>query len=565
MSLLGTLQIANNSLFASQVGLQVTGNNIANANTPGYIRQSLVLTPAPIQLIGGLPLGLGVKVDGIIQKLDRFLNDRLRGALSDVAGSEAQEKTYLQLEALVGELTDTDLSTSLSSFFNSINDILNQPEDLSVRNLAVLQGQTLADDIGRLDDRVQTLRGNLNDEIAGVADDINRLVEEIAELNVNIVQTESGTTSVSDAVGLRDQREIALTELAKLVGIRAAEQPDGSVSVFVGGDFLVFNSEVRKVVASVSADDSRATTFVKLAATDTVLSAGSGKLAGLYTARDEVAGGFQSKLDEFAATLAFEFNKIYASGQGLTGLTEATSEFAVEDSQAALDQGGLRFTPVNGSFQIQVYNKLTGLKKTTDVAVRLNGLDDDTTLTELAATLDAVEGLRAAVTSDRRLSISVDAPNLEFGFAHDTSGVLAALGVNTFFSGTGSRTLGVSDVVRSDPSKFAASQGGVGEDTENALRLASFGDLPLDAQGGESLVRAYQHLVADLTQASSVTQSVTEGFRVYQRTLEGQHLGQTGVSIDDEAVRMIGYQRTYQASAKLIATISELLDTLMNL
>ena len=71
--------------------------------------------------------------------------------------------------------------------------------------------------------------------------------------------------------------------------------------------------------------------------------------------------------------------------------------------------------------------------------------------------------------------------------------------------------------------------------------------------------------MAGTTQASAVTQAVTEGFRVYQRTLESQHLGISGVSIDDEIVNMITYQRVYQASARFIAAIGELLDVLVNL
>jgi len=169
MSLLGSLQVASNSLFASQVGLQVTGNNIANANTPGYIRQRPIFTPATTQLVGGLPIGLGVHVEGIVQQVDRFLIDRLRGAVSDLANSEAQEDAYVQLEAMIGELSDTDLSTSLSGFFNSINDILNQPESISVRNLAVLQGATLTDDIRRLDSRIRESRSNINSQIVSSA------------------------------------------------------------------------------------------------------------------------------------------------------------------------------------------------------------------------------------------------------------------------------------------------------------------------------------------------------------------------------------------------------------
>src|SRR4051794_11179477 len=117
MSLLGSIQLANNTLRAADIGLQVVGNNISNAGTPGYTRQEAVLTPAPVQRLGNLLLGMGVKVDGIIQKVDNNLVERLRNASSDSASSDVQKNVYQQLEGLLGELSDTDLSTSLNNFF----------------------------------------------------------------------------------------------------------------------------------------------------------------------------------------------------------------------------------------------------------------------------------------------------------------------------------------------------------------------------------------------------------------------------------------------------------------
>ena len=237
MSLLGTLQISSNSLFAQQVGLQVVANNIANANTPGYIKQRAVFTPAPTQFIRGLTLGLGVEVDAILQNVDRFLQDRLRAANSDLVNSETQKRAFLELEVIVGELSDTDLSTSLTNFFGSIHDVVNQPGNVSIRRLAVLEGATLTNDIRRLDGRIGELRTGLNRQVFNAADDINRLTDEIAKLNVKIVIVESDQSRASEAVGLRDQRGVALEKLANIVGIRAVEQPTGAVNVFVGGDY----------------------------------------------------------------------------------------------------------------------------------------------------------------------------------------------------------------------------------------------------------------------------------------------------------------------------------------
>ncbi len=565
MSLFTSLQVASNALHAAQIGLQVAGNNVANANTPGYIRQSVEYVPAPIQRDGALPLGLGVQINGIVQEVDKFLQERVRNAASDLAGGRTQEETYTQLEAIIGELSDTDLSTSLTDFFGSVQDILNQPEDIAVRNLAMLRATTLASDITRLTSRVRVLQDDANNRVAATADEINQLLDDVADLNVKIVNIEASATTHSDAVGLRDRRELALTKLAEVINIRTDEQQDGSVTVFSGGDFLVFAGTAREVVAAVVQDSGLGKVEIRLEATNAPLASTSGRLAGLIAARDDIFGGYLDGLESFASSLIFEFNKIYTGGQGLVGHTALTAEFTVEDTTAPLDQAALPFTPVNGSFQVQVLNTQTGLTETTDLFVKLNGLDDDTTLDSLAASLDAIDGISASITSSRALTIATDSPNVEFAFAEDTSGALAALGIGTFFSGTGSGDIGVSDVVRASPAKFAASRSGIGADTEVAVQLASFFDQPLESEDGASLAVLYDRLIAETTQGAAVARAVADGFEAFHQTLEAQNLAISGVSIDEEAVRMIQYQRAFQASSRFIQTINEMLDILVSL
>lgn len=565
MSLFSSIQLANNALMATQLGIQVTGNNIANANTPGYIRQNIVLSPAPTQRQGDLLLGLGVDVTAVIQQTDKFLEERLRGAVSDLQNGEAQEQTYTQLETILGELSDTDLSTSLSNFFGSINDILNQPESIPVRNLAVLQGRTLATDIQRLDARVREIRSDANDRIIEAATDINRLTGEIAKLNKQIMAAEGGAVSKSDAVGLRDQRGLALQELAKIIDIKSVEQKEGGVTVFAGGEYIVFEGTNREVTTVITPDRGLNAAEIRLKETDAPLNVSSGKLTGLIASRDQVLGGFIDQLNDFSRTLMFEFNKIYTSGQGLTGNTTLTSEFAVDDPQLALDQAGLTFTPVNGSFQVQVFNQQTNLTKTYNIPIKLNGLDDDTTLESLQQQLDAIDGLKAELTPTRGLKLSTESSNLAFSFANDTSGALAALGIGTFFTGSAASDIGVSKVVQNDPSRFAASAGGIGKDTNTALALAAFLDTPLEGQNGASISDIYERIAGEVTQSSAVSKAVAEGFRVFQKTLDGQRLAISGVNIDEETVNLITFQRAYQASARYISVVNELLEVLVNL
>ena len=565
MSLFGSIRMAANTLQANQIGLQVVGQNIANANTPGYIREEVHFVPAPTQRQGNLTLGLGVEVKAVIQKIDHFLEERLRGSVSDMADAETQESSYTQLEGLIGELGDTDLSTSLTTFFNSINEVLNQPQDVSIRNFAVLQGKTLAEDINRLSERVTEVRGDFNDRMIHMADQINRLIEEVRTLNLRISETEGGQTSASDAVGLRDQRLIALEELSKLVNIRVREQPSGGVAVYTGSNFLVFEGVLREVEVEMASVNGLPVSTIRMAESNSPLEPSSGELHGLIMARDEIMDGFLADLDVFATTLSYEFNKLYSSGQGLKGYDELTSEFAVSDENLALNSAGLRYSPVNGSFQVMVHNTKTGMTQTTDVIVDLNGIGDDTTLLDLANSLNVIDGMSASVEIGGNLTVSSDSADQEFAFAADTSGTLAALGLNTFFSGTNAQTLGINEVVEDDPATFAASQGGIANDSNNAELLAVMLDRPIESQNGASLMVLYDRMTGQNTQAASVSRAIAEGARVFEGTLRAQKMATSGVSLDEEAVKMIAYQRSFQASARYIAALAELFEIVVSL
>ena len=179
MSLFGSIQMGGNTLQAMQVGLQVVGNNIANANTPGYVRQEAVYIPAGVQRQGNLILGLGVQVEGIVQKIDKFVQARLIGARGDRANAEVQEQVYRDMETLLNELSsEVDLSSSLTGFFNSVDEVLKNPGNVSTRNLAVGKGAALTEDIKNLHSRVSDVRQQLDQRVTAIADEINSLAEQ---------------------------------------------------------------------------------------------------------------------------------------------------------------------------------------------------------------------------------------------------------------------------------------------------------------------------------------------------------------------------------------------------
>ena len=563
MSLFGAIKMGGNTLRAMQIGLQVVGNNIANANTPGFIRQDAVYVPAPLQRLGNLILGSGVLVDSIVQKIDKFVIERLVGARGDRANAEIQEQVYQEIEGILNELSETaDLSSALTNFFNAIHNVT---EGEGTRDLVVKVGDTLTDAIGQLHGRVFNIREQLNDRVLAATGEINTLAEEIRLLNVQIATAEGGDTSGSDAGSLRVKRQTAVDRLSEIAGIQVQEQPSGTLSVAVGGEFLVFEGIRREVSISTNSDGGIDAGLIQFTDTQSPLQTTSGELQGLYTARDEVAGNFLDDLDTFARTLAFEFNKLYSQGQGLVGFDSLTSVDSVTDADAALDAAGLAFTPVGGAFDVLIHNKDDNLTSTYTILVDLNGFDNDTSLNDLAQQLDAIDGLTASVSATGALQLDAESEDIQFAFAKDTSGVLAALGVNTFFTGSSAGSLNVNAQVKANPSKFAASLEGIGEDAGNMERLAAFLDQELESANNATILDLYNEILNDITQGSAVAQSVAEGFRVFEGTLEGQKQAMSGVNIDEEAIKMITLQRIYQASAKYIQTISELLDILVQI
>ncbi|MCA9193337.1 MAG: flagellar hook-associated protein FlgK [Planctomycetales bacterium] len=565
MSLFGTIQQSANALQVNQLGLHVTGNNIANANTPGYIRQELLQSTVAGVRIGGVILGYGVRAAGVVQKLDNFVVERLRETSSSLASAEAQVEANSQIEAFFNELSDTGFNSRLADFSNAIQDVLNQPGNDSIRRLVIERGKTLTSELRSMRGRLDNLATAVDSEISSSVGEINRLTNRIAELNTRIVELEGGRLGTSDAVGLRDERLSVLSDLAKLIDIRAVEQESGSVTVFVGGEYLVADGIKRDVAYGLTSDGEESYPEVRLADTDSPLQISAGRLHGLYTMRRETSQRLISDLDQYANDIITQFNQIHSQGQGISGFSEVTGTFASDDPTAPLDLAGLAAEIKNGSFEVLVRDKNTGLTTTQNIRIQLTGGVNDTSLEDVKNALDAISGLSATITAEGKLRISADTTRLEFAFQNDHSNFLAAAGINTFFVGDSAANIAINDVVANDPQKFAASLSGISTDTQNALRLAAAFDEPLEGLGDRSFKQAFEDIVIRTSQDINVQAGLADGLRNFYNTLEAQHLAASGVNLDEEAVKMIFYQRAFQASSKLIQTTSEMLEVLVNL
>jgi flagellar hook-associated protein 1 FlgK len=292
----------------------------------------------------------------------------------------------------------------------------------------------------------------------------------------------------------------------------------------------------------------------------------SGSIAGLNSSAADVSTTL-GQLNSITSNLIYEVNKIHSSGQGTEGFTSVTSTNSVASNSAALSDStstGLQFTPTTGSFVVHVTNTTTGLTTSTLVHIDENGTGTDTTLDSLTAQLNGIANVSAS-DSNGKLTINSSDASTQITFSDDTSGTLASLGINTFFTGTNATNIGVNSTVSNDLDYLAAGQNGDSSDNTNALALAGLGDQALTGLNGQSLNQAYQGMVNVVATKSQTAANDATATADVQTTLQNQRENLSGVDLDEETVNLMKAQRAFQGSARVITTVNAMMDDLMNL
>jgi len=567
MGLSGALGIASNALEVFSTGIQVAGQNIANANTPDYVQEQLNITPGPSYQAGGVILGTGSDATGVTQQIDQYLQGEIYSANSSYSASNQLNTVYTTLQQQLQALGSNSLSSQMSDFSAALNSLANQPGSATLSSQAVVAGTQLASAITSLRASIDEQRQQANVNVQQLTTQANSLITQIAQLNPQITQMESAGQSQSQAGSLRDQRYQDLSQLSQILPITYTNNPDGSVTVYTGSNYLVMGQQTQQLETVPSTSEGLGTLNVQLSVSGQQLNAsssGSGELIATMQGRDTVLGGFEQNLDTLTSNLISQFNQVYASGQGSAAYTSVTSTNTVSDPTAALNQAGLASTPQNGTFQIEVTNATTGQTTTSTIDVNLNGTGNDTTLNSLASAINGVANVAASVTPEGQLQINAGT-NYQIQFANDSSNTLADLGINTFFTGSDSTNIGVNSAVSQNPQLFASAQGGGPSDGSNALALSQFASNPVSSLNGQSLNDYYNSIVTDVGNHASAETAMSTSLNDYSQSLTAQQQQISGVSLDQEAIQLMQYQQSYTASAKMVTTINQLFQTLLNM
>ncbi len=560
----GALQHGKNALLSYQSALQVIGNNVSNAGVDGYTRQSPVLASrAGVPLPEGLMPGGGVALTALQRHIDEALETRLRNAIGQEQRSLAESEALVRVEALYNELTDEDLSSMLGAFFNTFADVQGNPLDVPTRGIVISTGQALASQMRRMRTELLDMHDQVNKDLVGVIRHANQLAGEVAGLNIEVVRAEASGQGAASS--LRDQRDRVLRQLAELMDIQTAETPEGAVNIYIGNEPLVQYGQSRGLTASQEQVGDRTVVAVRFTDNNGTVRINGGQIAGLVSARDNHMHGQIKALDSLAANLIRQVNLLHSQGQGLDGLTDVTGAFAVSDPAAALNSeaAGLSFPPANGTFKIAVTDQTTGETVEYVVPVSLTGLGADSSLDDVVSYINAnVGNLTASVTSENRLRLQADG-NWSFTFSEDSSGVLAGLGMNAFFTGDSAANIGVDADLAAAPQRLAAALTRAPGDGGNAGRLAGLATAPLADLNNMSILDQWHSVVGQLAVASAAARHSGEASHNVSQSLQAQREAISGVNMDEEAVNLMRYQRSFQAAARYITLVDQLVDEML--
>jgi flagellar hook-associated protein 1 FlgK len=565
------LHIGRSAILGYQGALQIVGDNISNVGNPDHTR----LTPELESLQGasiaeGVQPGAGVALSGLRRNINEALEGRLRLAIGQVESLQAQQSTLTQLETLFADDDGLGLGSQLITFLNGFDDLQNSPEDPAARDLVLANGSRLAQDIQSVRSRIGRLADDADAQIADLVEQADALAARIADFNHRITIAEAG--GAGEATALRDERDASLRELSTLFDVTARLQRDGTLNIYVGSETLVQGERSRGLIAVRETGRSSTRTTVRFADSNTELDVRGGLLGGLIISRDQYGQEQIDALDELAQALIFEVNRLHADGQGLVGYRSVVSAGTVLDPEAVLNstEAGLSRAPQNGSFFITVIDEATSTPVAYRIDVDLDGIDTDTSLATLVAAInDQVSGVTAEVTVDNRLSLTAE-DGYSFTFGHDgqqtredTSNVLAALGVNTFFTGNDASNVAVNEALVDDPLLVAASSVFLSGDGGTARRIAELDNAKLAALGGITLHEFYESIVNGVAVATSAINESVESSRAVLGSFQAQKEGISGVSLDEEAIEMVKFERSFQGASRFINVVDTMIQELL--
>jgi flagellar hook-associated protein 1 FlgK len=449
------LQIGVSSLMAHQQAINVTSQNIANMNTPGYQRQRVNFRElsGPSGLINPPLVGTGVYADRISRFVTPFIDQQIRHQNGLKNQAETTVNMLLDVESSLIEPSESGLSASLDEFWQSWQNLVVTPTEPATRVTLVQTGEQLASSIREARSFIDSFRENLTTQIQINFNQINEIAQEVSDLNRQILRANAQTgISAGGAIALEQQRDQLFFDLSKLVDYNLSFQENGLARVTIGNYALVDDGGPQKIQLD---EDGH----MIWAINGRRVQLNSGEMRAMVDMRDQVLPGIIGGLDEMAKGLIDSVNDIHRQGYGLNGVT----------------------------------------------------------------------------------------------------------GLN-FFVGEDAATISVNELLVNVPESIAtASQPGRTGDVSIAVEISELNSRAVMGPNGQYSINAFfRTLVTEMGMKTQQARRQLSSSEVISEHLDNRRQSISGVSLDEEVANLVTYEKAFQASARIINVIDEMLDQVIN-
>jgi flagellar hook-associated protein 1 len=315
MSLVTFLSIARTALMTQQRAMDVTANNVANAQTAGYRRQRLLTTEAMPLMTAFGTVGRGIEMLGVDQARDLFHDASFRQDNGLLGRASTLADLYGQVEASLNEPSDTGVTGMLDGFFNAFADLGNSPSSSANREQVRRAASRLIERLHTLDSDVSRAISNATDEIRNQLGEVNSLTQRIADLNSQVLATGGPSHMAPD---VKDQRDALVDQLSGMVGIKVSEHDDGTISVTSGSVALVDRGMARQLELR---SGGGTTLALGVVGDPGAFDPQTGSLDGLLESVNTGLPNVRAQLDTLAGALVAQVNALHHTGTTSTGAT----------------------------------------------------------------------------------------------------------------------------------------------------------------------------------------------------------------------------------------------------
>jgi flagellar hook-associated protein 1 FlgK len=616
MSLSQALSIAMSGLRANQLALSLTSSNVANSDTPGYIRK----TVNQIQTSSG-SIGAGVSVTGVNRELDLYLQQQIRTEQSGASYADLRSSILSSLQSIYGTPGGTGtLETAFNKLVTAVQGLSTSSDSQSARIGVLNAAQSLTQQLNSMSGGIQSLRSQAESGLNSAVNTANTAMQQIVNLNAQLA---SGDTTDAAAAALKDQRDQYVDQLSQLMDIRVIDNGNNQIQVFtnsgvqlVGAEASTLSFNPQGTVTPNTQWDADPTKSnlgtltlhfpnggsLNLIQTNSIR---SGTIAGYLELRDKTLVQAQTQLDQFAANMSSLLSDKTTAGTAvssgplngfdldLSGLQNG-NVIHLTYTDVGNVQHQLSLVRVNDPSVLPLSNNAT-----TDPNDQVIGIDFSAGMASVTSQLNAALGSAGLQFSNAGSTLRV----LDNGFGtatlnaasvtSTTSSLLGGSGEvplftdgNSLYTGAitaaGQQSVGLAARIRvnsqivGDPAKlvqynattpsgdttrpdFLYQQLTAGKSLYSPSTGFGTSTLPFQA----TLSNFSQQIASAQGQAADTAKQIADGQDVVLSTLQQKFDSESGVNIDEEMAHLLSLQNAYAANARVMSTVKQMFDALM--